>query len=155
VAAFAFLILFLGLNRIVPVYGTVGSLIFAYCFRIGYAYRMSSAASLQIGRELEEASSMSGATQLYTLRRVLLPLLAPTVTFVFVMGIITAIHEFAVPLFIRSMGDKPISIFAFNELGANRPRNAAVVGVLTLVGVLCLSGIAAAVTARFRPATKS
>jgi iron(III) transport system permease protein len=155
VAAFAFLILFLGLNRIIPVYGTIGSLVFAYCFRIGYAFRLSSAATLQIGKELEEASSMSGAAQLYTLRRVLLPLLAPTVTFIFVMGIITAVHEFAVPLFIRTVGDKPISIYAFNELGANRPRNAAVVGVLTLVSVLVLSGLAAAVSARFRPAAKS
>ncbi|MCU1354309.1 MAG: iron transporter permease [Acidimicrobiales bacterium] len=155
VAAFAFLILFLGLNRIVPVYGTIGSLIFAYCFRIGYPFRLSSAATLQIGKELEEASSASGATPTYTLRRVLLPLLAPTVMFIFVMGIITAVQEFAVPLFIRSVGTKPISIYTFSELTANRPRNAAVVGVLTLVGVLVVAGIASAVAARFRPSAKS
>jgi iron(III) transport system permease protein len=150
VAAFAFLTLFLALNRYLPIYGSLGGLIFAYCFRVGYPFRLSMAATVQIGRELEEASSMSGASQFGTLRRVVLPLLAPTVTLVFILGIITAVQEFAVPLFIQSGGQQPLSVYVFDQLGANRPRNAAVVGVLTLIAVLLLAVVAAAISNRLK-----
>jgi iron(III) transport system permease protein len=153
VAAFAFLVMFLSINKWVPVYGTVAALTFAYCFRIGFSYRFGSAAIVQISEDLEEASAMSGAGPLMTFRRVLLPLLSPTVVFLFLLQMVTAIHEFSVPLFVRSVGDKPISIYAFNEMGAQRPTNAAAVGVLTLVAVLIVAGLAGAVSSRLRPRT--
>jgi iron(III) transport system permease protein len=153
VAAFAFLIMFLSINKWVPVYGTVAALTFAYCFRVGFSYRFGSAAIVQISEELEEASRMSGAHQSATFRRVLVPLLSPTVMFLLVLQIVTAVQEFSVPLFVKSVGDKPLSIYAFNQLGAQKPTNAAAVGVLTLFAVMATAGLAAWVSARLRPQT--
>jgi iron(III) transport system permease protein len=151
VAGFAFLVLFLALNRQVPLYGTVAALVIAYSFRIGLSFRMGSAAMVQIGRELEEASTMSGASSGVTFRRVIVPLLAPTVAFLFVLQLVAAIHEFTVPLFVRSVGDQPLSIYTYEQITGQHPANAAAAGMLTIAAVLVVAAVAAAVAARVRP----
>ena len=81
VAAFAFFIFYLWVNRIVPswlpLHGTIVVLILAYAFRMALAYRLQRAGVTQIARELEEVSATSGASSVTTFRRVLLPLVAP------------------------------------------------------------------------------
>ena len=52
--------------------------------RLSYGTRMTNSALIQIHRELDEAAQMSGAGTFGVLRRILLPLLAPTVLYAWV-----------------------------------------------------------------------
>ncbi|WP_040167357.1 ABC transporter permease [Microbacterium gorillae] len=151
VAGFAFLILFLALNTWIPLYGTIAALTFAYCFRVGYSYRYASAAMIQINKDLEEASSLSGASRTRTLRSIIAPLLAPTVIFLFVLQLMTAVQEFSVPLFLPTTDGPPLSVFTFNLINTAKASEAAAVGVLTVLTFLVVIGVGALIARRFRP----
>ena len=62
----------------IPLYGTLGILIWAFVINyLPYGMRYSAAGMLQIHRELEESAEMCGASPLMRLRRIVAPLLAP------------------------------------------------------------------------------
>ena len=62
----------------IGVYGTLWILLIAYVTRfLPYGMRASTAAMVQVHRELEESAAMSGAAWLATFRHVVLPLLKP------------------------------------------------------------------------------
>ncbi|MGZ3291751.1 MAG: ABC transporter permease [Xanthobacteraceae bacterium] len=62
----------------IPLYGTLGILIWAFVINyLPYGMRYSAAGMLQIHRELEESAEMCGASAFMRLRRIVAPLLAP------------------------------------------------------------------------------
>ena len=66
-----------------PLYGSAWILIIALGFAgMTLGVQLIKSSLLQLGSELEEASWASGAGRFYTLRRVLLPLIAPTMAVV-------------------------------------------------------------------------
>ena len=68
-------LVFLYLSIPVPIYGTLWILLIAFVTKyMPWATRNTNAALLQIHKELEEASEVSGASWLQTFRRVLAPL---------------------------------------------------------------------------------
>ncbi len=74
-----------------PIYGTLWILIWAFIINyLPYGMRYGAAGLLQIHHELEEAAAISGAPPLVRLRRIVLPLLAPSLIaawlFIFLMG---------------------------------------------------------------------
>ncbi len=77
---FAVAIMFVYLSfPIVPIYGSIWIIIIAFVTRyMSYSNRLMGAAVIQIHRELEEASEVSGASQRTTFFRVTLPLLLPS-----------------------------------------------------------------------------
>jgi iron(III) transport system permease protein len=71
-------LVFLYLSIPLPIYGTLWILLIAFVTKyMPWATRNTNAALLQIHKELEEASEVSGASWLQTFRRVLAPLLIP------------------------------------------------------------------------------
>jgi iron(III) transport system permease protein len=75
----------------IPLYGTLGILIWAFVINyLPYGMRYSAAGMLQIHRELEESAEMCGASALMRLRRIVAPLLAPALLagwlFIFLMA---------------------------------------------------------------------
>jgi iron(III) transport system permease protein len=79
------------LNIPIPIYGTLGILIWAFVINyLPYGMRYSSSGMLQIHRELEEAAAVAGASPMTRLRRVVAPLLAPSLLagwlFIFLMS---------------------------------------------------------------------
>ena len=75
----------------IPLYGTLGILIWAFVINyLPYGMRYSAAGMLQIHRELEESAEMCGASPLMRLRRIIAPLLAPALLagwlFIFLMA---------------------------------------------------------------------
>src|SRR5262249_10437499 len=104
IVAFSLLMLFIAVNRWLPLYGTLLGLILAYCFRMGLAYRMSCAGILQLSKDLEDASAASGSDGFTTFRRILVPLVTPTMMVVFLLSMISGFGEFTLALFL-SKGD--------------------------------------------------
>jgi iron(III) transport system permease protein len=79
------------LNSPIPLYGTIWIIMWAFVIRyLPYGMRYSYAGMIQIHRELEEAAGVAGATQLETLRRIIVPLLTPALAagwlFIFLLG---------------------------------------------------------------------
>lgn len=67
------------IGPILPAYGTLWLLLLIFVIgRISYATRMTNTGLVQIHRELEESAQMSGAATGSVLRRIIVPLLAPT-----------------------------------------------------------------------------
>jgi iron(III) transport system permease protein len=63
-----------------PVYGTVAGFVFAYMIRfLPYGMRYASTGVMQIHPQLEESATLSGASLFTVLRRVILPLAAPSI----------------------------------------------------------------------------
>ena len=79
------------LNSPIPFYGTIWIIMWAFVIRyLPYGMRYSYAGMLQIHRELEEAAGVAGATPFEALRRIVIPLLAPSIAagwlFIFLLG---------------------------------------------------------------------
>jgi iron(III) transport system permease protein len=75
----------------IPLYGTLGILVWAFVINyLPYGMRYSASGMLQIHRELEESAEMCGASPLMRLRRIVAPLLAPALLagwlFIFLMA---------------------------------------------------------------------
>ena len=80
----AFLSLFLNVPGLRLAYGTAVALILVLMVQcLPFATHMFEASISQIAAELEEASVMSGAGAIETVRRITIPLIAPMVASVF------------------------------------------------------------------------
>jgi iron(III) transport system permease protein len=78
----ALLIALFVLQRALPIYGTIFILLVVFVIaRISYATRMTNSGLIQIHAELEESAQMSGATAWQGFRRIVVPLLAPTLLY--------------------------------------------------------------------------
>lgn len=80
-----------GLNVPVPIYGTLTIIVLAFIIRfMPYGMRYTHAGVLQIHRELEEAASVAGASRWLIFRRIVVPLLLPSLAagwlFIFLIG---------------------------------------------------------------------
>ena len=136
VAAFAFFIFYLWINRIVPswlpLHGTIVVLILVYAFRMALAYRLQRSGVIQIARELEEVSATSGAGSITTFRRVLLPLVAPSIFGAWLILFLIAFREFTLAQ-VLTAGSEPfvISTLVYNLRSMNFDQ-ASALSVLTV-----------------------
>ncbi|HEY7300994.1 MAG TPA: iron ABC transporter permease [Xanthobacteraceae bacterium] len=70
------------LQRALPIYGTIWILLVVFTIaRISYGTRMTNSGLIQIHAELEESAQMSGATTWQGFRRIVIPLIAPTLLY--------------------------------------------------------------------------
>ena len=97
--------------------------------------RLSRAALMQIHAELEEASYLSGGDWLTTLRRVVLPLLAPALLASFLLLFIIGFREFTLPTILQSESNTVISVIMWQLFAANKIPQAAAVGTLIILFV--------------------
>ena len=116
-------------------YGTVMLLVIAYSYRLSVTTRLSRAALMQIHAELEEASYLSGGDWLATLRRVVLPLLAPALLASFLLLFIIGFREFTLPTILQSESNTVISVIMWQLFAANKIPQAAAVGTLIILFV--------------------
>jgi iron(III) transport system permease protein len=100
IAGLATMMLYLTLP--VPIYGTVWILVLAYSYRLAVATRVSRSGLMQMDPALEEASAVAGAAWLTTARRILFPLLAPSLAASFVLLFVVGVREFTLPLVLGS-----------------------------------------------------
>lgn len=116
IAGFASFLLYLVLNRYVPLSGTIIALILAYSYRLSIAYRANFSATLQIKPELEEAAAASGASRVTTFRRIVLPLLAPAFAAVWIQLFIIGTTEFTLAAFLATPESRPLSMYVYSRI---------------------------------------
>ena len=71
----------------------VMGLIIALTYRLAVPYRLTNAGMRQITRDMDDASAASGAGPITTIRRVLLPMLAPTIASSLIIFFVFAVRE--------------------------------------------------------------
>lgn len=120
----------------VGLYGTVWILLVAYCYRLATTTRTARAGLLQIHQELEEASAASGAGWLTTQRRIVLPLLAPSLTAAFVLLFIVGLREFTIPLVLASDDNIVLSVLLWRLYQGGDPARTAALASLIVLAVL-------------------
>jgi iron(III) transport system permease protein len=133
IAGFAVMVLHLTIP--IGLYGTVWILILAYSYRLAVSTRLSRASLMQIHAELEEASAASGGCWLDTVRRVVLPLLAPSLMASFVLLFIVGFREFTIPMVLQSEDNWVLSVIMWKLQADRQTAQAAAVGTLILLFV--------------------
>ena len=105
--------------------GTLAILLFVFVVaRLSYATRMTNSGLIQIHKDLEEAATMSGVSTGTTIRRVIVPLLAPTLLYAWLWIALLTFRELtlAVMLTTRDNLTMPVllwSVWTSNGLGAS------------------------------------
>jgi len=88
-------------------YGTMWIMFIAYVTRfMPYGLRYNTTSMLQIHKELEEFSAMSGASWFTTFRRIIIPLLKPGLVAGFIYVMIVSIRELSSSILLYSRGPR-------------------------------------------------
>lgn len=114
-----------------PVYGTIWILIIAYVTRfMPYGMRICSSTMVQIHKELEEASMVSGGSWLQTFRGVTLPLLRPALLTAWLYVALLSSRELASSILLYSPGSQVLSIMIWELWERGQMQQLASLGIL-------------------------
>jgi len=121
------------------IYGTVSVLVLAIIIKeMPLGTQIIKAGVLQISNELEEASSAAGATWLAGFRRILLPLLKPTMLAVGVIVFISAARDIPTVIFLATNQSQTLSLLMLDYIADANKEKAAVLGVFLVFLIFAL-----------------
>lgn len=123
---------------LVSLYGTLHILIIAMIInQMPVGVRIMDGTMIQISRELEESARVSGASWLYTFRRVLMPLLSPTFMAVAIIIFLTAIREISLVVLLYSPKWRVLSVLMLEHwIGMSTEKGMVVGLVITALSLL-------------------
>jgi len=150
ILSLGFLWLFLGTPFLRPLYGTTFVLILVTALgSITLGTQITKASLLQLGTELEEASRCAGGGWLYTVRRIVLPLIAPTIAVVGVLAFASGARATGSIALLSTHSNQPLSMLQLTLLGSNQYGPASVVGIVLMVMTIGVALIARSAGLRF------
>lgn len=122
--------------------GTLSILGIAYVAgKIPFTLRMLKAAFTGLDSRLEEAAAMLGASQFYTFRRVILPLIIPTATAITALNFNSMLDDYDTAVFLAHPFYQPLGIFIKNATeGEGNTDTTALTFVYTVV-LMIITGI--------------
>ncbi len=148
VLGLAIMVCYLALD--IGIYGTLWIMFIAYVTRfLPYGMRYSSAAMLQIHKELEESAAMSGAAWGMTFRRIVLPLLKPGLLAGFIYVMIVSIRELSSSILLYSPGTEVVSIMIWELWQNGQYVELSALGVMLIVVLFVLVLLAQLIGKRF------
>lgn len=122
---------FLSTPLLGKLYGSVGVLIIAVLVAaLSTGVQLIRSNMVQVGRELEEASWIIGASWTTTFRRILLPLLGPVLLTVALLTFNTAARNVAGVAMLATASNRPLAMLQVDYMVDGRYEPAAIVGVL-------------------------
>jgi iron(III) transport system permease protein len=126
-----------------PIYGTIWVLLIAYTTKyIPYGMRATSGSIMQIHRELEEASGMSGGSWWQTFWRVTLPLLRPGLLAGWIYVLIVSFREFSTSILLATGQSQVLSILIFTMFEQGQVTVVAACGVLMVLLLVTIVSVA-------------
>jgi iron(III) transport system permease protein len=120
----------------VPIYGTIWILVIAYSYRLAVATRVSRAGLTQMDHAFEEASAVAGARWLTTARRILFPLMAPSLAASFVLLFVIGVREFTLPLVLGSADNVVLGVVLWRLFEDGHVAEAAAVATMVIALVV-------------------
>ena len=134
----------------IPIYATIWILIVAFVGKyITVAVRSTHASLQQISVELEEVSTVSGASWGRTFRSVVLPLMAPGLVVAFIYSLSLTFKVLSMPILLGSVDTKLMSVMIYNLYEDGQYPMLSALGVILLLIVLSLAVIGAYIGRRF------
>jgi iron(III) transport system permease protein len=150
VLSLGFLWLFLQIPIFRPFYGTIFVLIVAVLVNaLTTGVQLIKSNMVQVGFELEEASFIVGASWMQTFRRVVLPILGPSLIAVALLTFSSAARNVANIVMIVSGSNRPIAMLQVDYMVDGQYERASVVGVIIVLMTLGVVWIARIVGRRF------
>jgi iron(III) transport system permease protein len=142
--AFAFALAMLGILAVkwvpwLPVTGTLGVIVVAHLVhRLPFGTRVTNTALAQVHPELEESAALSGAAQVTVMRRILAPLVRPSLVYLALWTALLSLQEVSMALFLSGPQNQvlSVSIWELWQSGSLGPAAAGTVVVAAVVGVL-------------------
>jgi iron(III) transport system permease protein len=123
----------------VSIYGTIWIIALAMITRfLAYTTATMIAAQLQVSTDLDEASEISGAGRFRTYRRIIMPLIAPTMFSCLLWVFIHSIRELGMALMLYSARSEVLSTKVWLLWEEGRVADVCAVGVLTVVALIML-----------------
>ena len=127
---------FLGTRIFIPLYGSVYILMIAMIIKsMPIGTQVIKTVMLQLGRELEEASIVSGASWFSTYRRILVPLLFPALVTVGLLVFISAVRDISTVVLLATGETRTLSLLMLEFATEGQFEKATVMGVLIVVFV--------------------
>lgn len=125
----------LGIGKAVtPIYGTLYLLVLAIIIKeLPLGTQISKANVMQIGKELEESSSVSGASGGRTFRKIVIPLLLPAILATALVVFVSAVRDIPVVLLLSSPSSRPLSLLMLDYIGGAETEKATVIGVFIVI----------------------
>jgi iron(III) transport system permease protein len=121
----------MSLRAPLPVYGTLWVIVFAFLIRyMPYGMRYSHAGMIQIHRELEDVASISGAARPTVLRRILLPLVSPSLVAGWLFIFLIAAKELSIAVLLAGPGSQTIAVAMFDQWTNGAGGEVAAMGVV-------------------------
>lgn len=135
---------FLQTRIFLPIYGTIYLLMIAMVIKsMPFGTQMIKSVLIQLGRDLEEASKVCGASWLHTFRRVILPLAMPALITVGLVGFISSARDISTVVLLGSGKSRTLSLLMLDFAAGAEFEKATVVAVIIVALV-----VAAALFAR-------
>ncbi|MBI2848556.1 MAG: iron ABC transporter permease [Chloroflexi bacterium] len=132
-------LMWLYLTMPIPIYGTLWVLMIAYITRfMPYGIRACSSSLIQIHKELEEASTTSGASWVQTFIRVTLPLLKPGLIGGGIYVMMFALRELSSSILLYSPGNEVLPILIFDMWTAGLHETISALGILMIIALSAL-----------------
>jgi iron(III) transport system permease protein len=132
--------IFVYLTLPIPIYGTLWILLVAYVtLYMPYGIRVASATMVQIHKELEEASTASGASWAQTFFRIVLPLLLPGFLSGWIYVAIISLRELSASIFLVGQGTEVLSTVVFALWDSGNITGVAALGVLMTLFLIVMA----------------
>jgi iron(III) transport system permease protein len=148
VLAVAFLQLVL--NMPLALYGTLLSIIIASMVQfMPFGMRYTYAGVLQVHRELEEASALSGARSLVTFTRIVVPLVAPAVVTCWLFVFLIASKSVSVPILLAGPQSQVVAVAMFDMWQNGVAPELAALGIIWTAIMTCVSTVFFIVSRRY------
>jgi len=118
-------------------YGSVYLLIIALFIKsMPFGVQISKSVLVQLGPELEEAARISGGSWFQTYRRVLVPLLAPTLIVVGLLGFMSAARDISTVVLLGSSQSRTMALLALDYAFGGQFERGSVVAFMTSLVVI-------------------
>ncbi len=124
----------------VGIYGTVWIIAWALVINyLPYGVRYSYAGMIQLHRELEEAAAASGATPLTGFRRIVFPLLAPSLIAGWLFIFLLATRALSLPVLLSGPSSQTMAVAMFDLWGNGQGPELAALGLMWSLSMTCIA----------------
>jgi iron(III) transport system permease protein len=128
------------LNVPVGVYGTIWIIIWAFIINyLPYGVRYSYAGMIQLHRELEEAAAAAGATPITGFRRIVFPLLAPSLIAGWLFIFLLATRALSLPVLLSGPSSQTMAVAMFDLWGNGQGPELAALGLMWSLAMTCIA----------------
>ena len=124
----------------IGVYGTIWIIVWAFVINyLPYGMRYSYAGMIQLHRELEEAAAASGATPMVGFRRIVFPLLAPSLIAGWLFIFLLATRVLSLPVLLSGPSSQTMAVAMFDLWGNGQGPELAALGLLWSLAMTCIA----------------